>query len=224
MNNRIQTLRKAIAVGLCYTCSISFALAQEASIEPVRPSAPTVLRPYLAPEVPLIRLANSGRLRDLVRAGKLYLTVQDAIALTLENNLDIEVARYNPILSEWRLERAKAGGALPGVPSSATQASSVASGQGVAGSQAAAGVSAAGGNPNVVSGNATISQVGPVTQNLDPSIQESTIFGHRTAPQPNIVQSITPVLISSTHVYNATLQEGFLTGGSVSVNYTNHYL
>jgi outer membrane protein len=225
MTNRIQTLRKAIAVGLCYTCSIPFALAQEASIEPVRPSAPTVLRPYQAPEVPPIRLVNSGRLRDLVRAGKLYLTVQDAIALTLENNLDIEVARYNPILSEWRLERAKAGGALPGVPSSATQASSVASGQGVAGSQAAAGVSAAGGNASGTgAGNATVTQVGPVTQNLDPSIQESTIFGHRTAPQPNIVQSITPVLISSTHVDNATLQGGFLTGGSASINYTNHYL
>ena len=225
MTNRIHTMRKTIAVGLCYTCSIPFALAQEASIEPVRPPAPTVLRPYRAPEIPPIRLANSGRLRDLVRAGKLYLTVQDAIALTLENNLDIEVARYNPILSEWRLERAKAGGALPGVPSSATQANSVASGQGVAGSQAAAGVTAGAGNASANgAGNATVSQVGPVTQNLDPSIQESTIFGHRTTPQANIVQSITPVLISSTHVYNATLQEGFLTGGSVSVNYTNHYL
>ncbi len=49
----------------------------------------------------------------------LYLTVQDAIALALENNIDIEVARYNPILAEWQLERSRAGGALPGVPSSA---------------------------------------------------------------------------------------------------------
>jgi outer membrane protein len=218
-------LRRAVASVLCYTCSISFAVAQEASIEPVRPSASIVFRPYRAPEVPAIRLTNSGRLRDLVRAGKLYLTVQDAIALTLENNLDIELARYSPIVSEWQLERAEAGGALPGVPSSASQASSVASGQGVAGSQAAAGVSAGGGNGSVNgSGNATVSQVGPVTQNLDPSIQESTIFGHRTTPQPNIVQSITPVLISNTRVYNATLQEGFLSGGSISVNYNNHYL
>jgi outer membrane protein len=218
-------MRKTVAVVLCYTCLISFGLAQEASIEPVRPSAPLVLRPYKAPEVPPIRLANSGRLRDLVRAGTLYLTVQDAIALTLENNLDIEVARYNPILAEWRLERAKAGGALPGVPNSASQANSVASGQGVAGSQAAAGVTAGGGNASANTvGNATVSQVGPVTQNLDPSVQESTIFGHRTTPQPNIVQSLTPALISNTRVYNATLQQGFLTGGSVSVNYNNHYL
>src|ERR1700691_6536200 len=70
----------------------------------------------------------------------LYLTVQDAVALALENNLDIEVARYNPIIAEWQLERSRAGGALPGVPSSAAQAGNVANGQGVAGSQAAAGV------------------------------------------------------------------------------------
>src|SRR5438067_686481 len=66
--------------------------------------------------------------------------------------------------------------------------------------------------------------IDPVTQTLDPSIQESTIFGHSTTPQPNLVQSLTPVLISDTRVYNATLQQGFLSGGSVSVNFTNHYL
>src|SRR5207245_727042 len=80
-------------------------------------------------------VSNSGRLRDLIRAGTLYLTAQDAIALALENNIDLEVARYNPILSVWQLRRAQAGGALPGVPSGASQAGSVASGQGVAGSQ-----------------------------------------------------------------------------------------
>src|SRR5260370_26167623 len=137
----------------------------------------------------------------------------------------MEVASYTAFLSEWRSERARAGGALRGVPSSASQANSVASGQGVVGSQAAAGVSAGGGNGRAASsGNATVSQIGPVTQNLDPSIQESTIFGHRTTPQPNLVQSVTPVLISGTRVYNATLQQGLLSGGSVSVNFSNHYL
>ena len=220
----MNTLRQVVAAALCYTCSISLTLAQEA-IEPVKPQTGFLFRPYHVPEIPAIRLGNSGRLRDLVRAGKLYLTVQDAITLALENNLDIEIARYNPILSQWRLERALAGGALPGVPSSASQANSVASGQGVVGSQAAAGVSTGTGQGGALNaGNATISQIGPVTQNLDSSIQESTIFGHRTTPQPNLVQSITPVLISNTRVYNATLQQGLLSGGSLSVNFSNHYL
>ena len=217
--------RKFLAAMLCYTCSISLAGAQQVSIEPASAPGSSVLRPYRAPEIPEIRISNSGRLRDLIRAGTLYLTAQDAIALALENNIDLEVARYNPILSVWQLRRAQAGGALPGVPSGASQAGSVASGQGVAGSQAAAGV---GGGGNVSGGaggaNATISQVGPVTQNLDPSIQETTALSHRTTPQPNVVQSITPVLTSNTHVYNGSWQQGFLTGGSVTASYSEHYL
>jgi outer membrane protein TolC len=170
-------------------------------------------------------LSNSGRIGDLIRAGILYLTAQDAVALALENNIDLEVARYNPLIAAWNLTRSEAGGALPGVPSAAAQAGSVASGQGVAGSQAAAGVGgggAAGGGGN--GGNATISQIGPIAQTLDPSIQESSVFSHITTPEPNATQSITSVLVDTTHVHNASLQEGFLTGGSVTLSYSDHYL
>jgi outer membrane protein TolC len=225
MTNFSHNFRKFVAAGLCIFWPVSFASAQQASIEPVRPSAPVLWRPYLAPEVPPVRLSNSARLRDLVRAGKLYLTAQDAIALALENNIDLEVARYDPIAWTWRVERAQAGGALPGVPSGASQAVSVANGQGVLGSQAAAGVGGGGGN---LSGrgttNATISQIGPVTANLDPTIQEATTFSHRTIPQPNSVQSLTSALIENQRVFNGSLQQGFLSGGSVSGTYNNHYL
>src|SRR5947208_14990344 len=98
MNSRMygfsEAIRKSIAPVLCCVWPASFMSAQEAFIEPVKPSAPILWRPYVAPEVPPIRLENSLRLRDLVRAGQLYLTVHDAIALALENNIDIEVARY----------------------------------------------------------------------------------------------------------------------------------
>jgi outer membrane protein len=175
--------------------------------------------------VPPVRAGSSERLRSLVRAGALYLTAQDAIALALENNVDLEMARYNPLISEWQLQRAQAGGALPGVPSGASQAGTVASGQGVAGSQAAVGASGGGGvTGGTRTSNATITQVGPVTQTLDPAFQETTVFSHTSQPQPNITQSLTPVLVSNTKVFNASLQQGFLTGGSVTVNYTDHYL
>jgi outer membrane protein TolC len=179
----------------------------------------------MAPEIPPVRVANSGRLRDLVRAATLYLTAQDAIALALENNIDIEVARYNPLVSAWQLERAQAGGALPGVPSNASQAGSVASGQGILGSRAAAGVStnAANNNGNGA-GNATISQIGPITQTLDPSIQGSSTFSHTTTPQADVVQSLLPILISNTRVYTGSYQQGFLTGGAINVSYSDHYL
>jgi outer membrane protein TolC len=213
------------AVGLCIVCLTWPVHGQDLSIEPVRPQAPVLVRPYLAPAVPPVRLRNSDRFRDLIRAGTLYLTVQDAIALALENNIDLEISRYNPLLSSWQLERAEAGGALPGVPSTASQAFSVASGQGVLGSQAAAGVSIAGAGANANrTANASITQIGPVTQNLDPAIQETTTFAHTSIPQPNAIQSLTPVLVSGTHVYTGAFQQGFLSGGSASVNYSDHYL
>ncbi|MBI2679483.1 MAG: TolC family protein [Candidatus Solibacter usitatus] len=216
--------RKAVALGLCFACLASSVWAQQLSIEPVRPSVPVLWRPYSTAHVPAIRLANSGRLGDLVRAGRLYLTAQDAIAIALENNIDLEVARYGPFASMWRVTRAEAGGALPGVPSGASQAGSVASGQGVLGSQAAAGVSGGGGRITAGGGNATISQVGPVTQNLDPAIQETTTFSHATTPQPNTVQSLTSALVSNSRASTASYQQGFLTGGGVSVTYSGRYL
>jgi hypothetical protein len=133
--------RRSFAILLSILLPASLAWPQQASIAPVPASKPALFRPYFAVGVPPVRLSNTSRLGDLVRAGTLYLTVQDAIALALENNIDIEVARYNPVILSWNLTRSEAGGALPGVPSNASQAGTVASGQGVAGSQQAAGVS-----------------------------------------------------------------------------------
>src|SRR5271156_3406378 len=180
MSGRLLT--RAARKTFCVGCSLALLSAQEPTVEPVRPSAFVAVRPYLPPSVPPVRLENSGRLGSLVRSGMLYLTVQDAIALALENSIDIEVARYNPILAEWQLERSRAGGALPGVPSGASQAGNVANGQGVAGSQAAAGVTTgSSGVAGTSATNATVSQVGPISQTLDPVLQESTVFSHQTA-------------------------------------------
>jgi len=215
-------MTRAIQQTAALLCLTALAWAQD--IQPIRSQAPILVRPYLPVIVPPIRLANSERLSQLVRAGMLYLTTQDAIALALENNIDIEVSRYNPFISAWNLERAQAGGALPGVPSSASQAGSVASGQGVAGSQAAAGVSVPGARSSGSSSNATVSQIGPVTQNLDPILQENSTFSHMSSPQPDEVQSGVFNLIQTTHVYSGSYQQGFLAGGIATVSYSDHYL
>jgi len=199
--------------------------AQQAAIAPAAPQGPAILRPYLAAEVPPVRLANSPRLSELVRAGTLYLTVQDAMALALENNIDIEVARYNPLILGWNVTRSEAGGALPGVPSNASQAGSVASGQGVAGSQQAAGVSVPGSTAGrAQSTNASISQIGPITPTLDPTIQEASTFSHTTALYPNSQLSATSTLVDQTRAHTASIQQGILTGGTVSLTYSDHYL
>lgn len=201
------------------------AVNQESIITPVRPKAIILFRPYQAPYIPPIALTNSSRIAALVRAGKLYLTVQDAVALALENNIDVEVSRYTPILDAWNLERAEAGGALPGVPSGSSQVGSVARGQGVKGSQAAAGVSGVNGSGSTTNtANATITQIGPVTQNLDPVLQDSNVFSHTSSPQANIQQSQVVNLIDKTRNYSASLQQGFIYGGQVSLTYTESYL
>ncbi|HEY7305022.1 MAG TPA: TolC family protein [Bryobacteraceae bacterium] len=217
--------RKALALGLCLACATGPVWSQEQSITPVRSTKSIFVRPYLAPAVPPVRLGNSTRLRSLVRAGKLYLTVQDAIALAIENNIDIEVNRYNPLIDVWNLQRAEAGGPLPGVPSGFSQAGSVATGQGVAGSQAAAGVSTGGGNNtqnNAV--NATISQIGPVTPTLDPVFQSIASYAHTSAPQSNPTLSGVENLISNTRNYTEEISTGLISGGQVSFTYRDSYL
>lgn len=195
-------------------------------IEPIRPTGPILVRPYKPTIVPPQRLGDSGRMQMLIRAGKLYLTVHDAIALALENNIDIENARYNfPILA-WDLERSQAGGALPGVPSGSSQASSIQNGQGALGAAAAAGVSFAAtrGGSNGATANATVSQVGPVTPTFDPSFQESNAFSHRSNPQPFTGITETSNLVQGLRTYSGSYQQGLVTGGSVNISYNDHFV
>jgi outer membrane protein TolC len=214
--------RQYLAIFLA--CGLPAAAQTPIGVEPVRPSGSVFIRPYLPAQVPAARFSNSGRFASLIRGGHLYLSIQDAIALALENNIDIEVARYDRPLAEWNLQRAQAGGALPGVPSGASSAGSVASGQGVAGSQAAAGVSSSAGSGGGAGGNSTIAQIGPATQTLDPIIQTSASYQHKTTPEYNSVQSVTSVLLSNTRNYSASYQQGFLEGGSVTLAFSEHYL
>lgn len=220
-----QIWKRPLALGLCaLTAGGGLGAQTPASIEPVRANVNKLVQPYVAPAVPTVRGGNSGRLKELVKAGSIYLSARDAVAVALENNIDIEVARYGPISAAWRLQRAEAGGALPGVPSASSQAGSVASGQGVSGSQQAAGVGGGGGGGRGSGTNASVTQIGPVTPNLDPSIQQTTTFAHRTTPQPNNTQSLINALVSDSRGYTYTYQQGFLSGGQVSVSLNESYL
>ncbi|HSM78553.1 MAG TPA: hypothetical protein VLT57_13035, partial [Bryobacteraceae bacterium] len=71
---------------------------------------------HLAP----IDLTNSPRLENLIRAGRIYLSLSDAIALAVENNLDIASVRYDSLLAGQDLRRAESGGLTRGVPQTVT--------------------------------------------------------------------------------------------------------
>src|SRR5215469_3264042 len=131
-------------------------LAQSAvRIEPAKGGLGFLTHPYQPRYVPPINLSNTPRLESLIRAGNLYLTASDVIALAIENNPDIEVQRYNPLLAREVLRRAEGGGALRSV------------GQGVAAgpqSVSLAGVSVTGNNLLASGGGGVSSGGGIVTQ------------------------------------------------------------
>ncbi len=210
--------RIAVAAVFCLVAD-----AQD-SVVVQRPTAPVLVRPWMAATVPTSHLTNAERLRSLVRAGKLYLTVQDTVALAIENNLDLEVDRYGPVAAGWAVERAEAGGALRGVTNGNSQVGQTASGQGVSGSQRSAGVGGGGGGGSSSGGGATVSQIGAVTPSLDPLFQNTTLFSHQTSPQANVVQSQTAALVDDSRIYNSSLQEGFLTGGFATLSQSESYL
>ncbi len=78
---------------------------------------PSILKPYEPINVPPPVTLNSGRLSDLLRGGKIYLSLSDAIVLALENNYDIAIQRYNLDIANTDLLRARAGSNLLGVSS-----------------------------------------------------------------------------------------------------------
>ena len=216
--------QKTISVLAAWSCLVCQSFAQKQPFVVEKPKAPVVVRPYKGAVVPPVQLKNSERLHDLIRAGKLYLTIQDALALAIENNLDLEVDRYGPLIAHWQEQRSRAGGPLRGVTSGNTLINQATGGQGIAGSQASAGLSSGGGGNNGGSGGAIISQIGPVTANLDPVFQNATAFSHTTSPQANTIQSQTEALVDTRHVFNSFVQQGLLSGGYVQVTANESYL
>lgn len=85
---------------------------------------------YAEPSAPPLNFSNQSRLTSLVKDGKLYLTLRDALALALENNLNVEVQRYDLSIAETDVVRAKGGGATRGVDLSVTQTPSGVGGPG----------------------------------------------------------------------------------------------
>lgn len=182
-----------------------------------RPSFPAPIRSYLAPTVPPVHLNNSLRIQSLLRAGNLYLTVQDALALAIENNLNLEIDRYGPLEADSAYERSKAGGAFRGVQNPSSQVNSIDTGLGVSGSLAAEGL-LTGTNGNSGSGGgggAVIQQVGQVTPVLDPIVQNTSVFSHLTNLWPSLVIAGTPADVQTVRTYSTSIQQGFITGGGL---------
>jgi len=220
------TYKRSLAVFGAFLQLTSLKLYAQSALMPEPASGPRFVTPYLPPVVPPVRLANSSRLHDLIRAGNLYLSVQDAVALAIANSLDLEIERYGPLRAQWDLVRQQGGGPLRGAGQNSAQVGAVASGQGVLGSESSAGlvVSSGGSSGAGGAGNAVVQQVGYVAPNFDPTLTSASTFSHVTLPQPNQTASQTETLVDNTRSYQTQLQMGLVTGGLVRIQQTENYL
>jgi outer membrane protein len=190
-------------------------------IDPAQGPLLRFTRPFRARPVPPVNLTNTLRLESLLRAGNLYLSAQDAVALAVENNLDIEVQRYAPLLAQEVLRRARAGGALRNVGVGLANGPSSVSLTGVTVTNIGA-VGAAG--EGVSSGGGIVTQLGPPIASFDPTLTLIGSAAHTTSPQSNTILTGTTALIQQTRTLQAVYQQTWDFGMSAQLTYYNQYV
>ncbi|HZL52365.1 MAG TPA: TolC family protein [Terracidiphilus sp.] len=181
---------------------------------------------YRGKSVPPPSLENSARLDSLIRDGKLYLTLQNAIDLALENNLDLVIARYNLPIAQMDVLRTQAGGSVRGVntgvvsgtPGGAGGVFGSSSGAGAGGTSGGAGGAGAGASGLVQSTLGT----GSVVSSYDPLINAKTSVDHTTQLLPNQILYGVPVIHQNTILGNITYSQAFPTGGAIQVAWNNN--
>jgi outer membrane protein TolC len=170
-------------------------------------------------------MANSSRLQSLIREGKLYLSLRDAMDLALENNLDLVIARYNLPIADTDILRTRAGGIFRGVNTGIVQNTP---GGGVggfgAGAPGAGGTTGGAGGAGGGAGGIVESTLGTGTPVpiFDPSIVGSGGVEHQTLPQANLQVSGVPTLQTNTFNVNLTYQQAFATGTIVTAQFLNN--
>ena len=219
MSSRLQIAVLTLLVPLLFTPPV-FAQS-EISVQAPTGGLGWLTHPYQASSVPAIRLTNSPRLNDLIRAGNLYLTAQDVVALAIENSIDVEVQRYGPLLAQQVLRRAQGGGALRSVGLGVAAGPESVSLQGVSVNNSGS-VALSGGN-GVSSGGGIVTQLGPSIPSLDPSLFAVVNFQHATAPQSNTFLTGTTALVQSMRSITAQYQQNWDFGLSAQFTYASNY-
>ena len=214
-----QTFSQLLLVCLLAAGLAGTARAQtEIRIDPAKGGWGWVTHPYQTRDVPPINLANSSRLESLVRAGNLYLSAQDVVALALENNIDIEVQRYGPLLAREVLRRAQGGGALRSVGLGVAQGPQSVSLQGVSVTSNSLTLSSGNG---VSSGGGIVTQLGPQIPGFDPTFNMLALFQHTSTPQSNTFLTGTTALVSNTRTYQAQYAQNWDFGLTAQLSYSS---
>jgi outer membrane protein len=181
---------------------------------------------FIPQEVPAPGYANTPRIDQLMRNGELRLSLSDAIALALENNLDLGIARYNLSIADTDILRTKAGGTARGVATGLVQGTpgggvggiGTAAGTGAGGTAAGAGGAGAGASGIV----ATTLGAGPAVPSFDPQITSTLSITHAQFPVSNTVTTGGQTSLGqNTGTANFTYSQAFATGTFLNIDYNN---
>ncbi len=184
---------------------------------------------YRTPRIAPARLEDGPRLQSLLRDGKLHLSLQDAIALALENNLDLELDRYSLRLADSDVLRSQSGALPRGIPLSVRDTP-----VGLGAPEVSPNGTLGGGDTPTLNSligpgvQIDLSQLGslplptgPAIPNLDGQILGNVSWNHISDPQNNTFLPGVRSLNSDTTVANAAFQQGFTTGGTMEVFFNN---
>jgi len=183
---------------------------------------PNPIGPYQARHAAPPNLANTARIDQLMHDGKLYLSLNDAIALALENNLDIAIARYNLNIADTDLLRAKSGSSILGVPLGIVQNTP---GGGVGGVGAQVGSGSGGTSLGAAGAGAGVSGLTGSTLGLGPQINgfDPVITGTFQEDRFHILPTSTfsPASPQNTTTANFAYAQGFSWGTNLNVGFNN---
>jgi outer membrane protein TolC len=216
-----------LLVWLMVGLTASASAQNNGSVSLEMPKSRSPFSAYSAATTPEPSLTNSPGLTQLIRDGKLYLSLKDAIRLALENNLDIAIARYNLPIADMDILRTKAGGVFRGVNTGVVQGTpgggvggfgTGAPGAGAGGTTAGAGGAGAGASGLVQS---TLG-VGTAVQSYDPAIIGTFGEEHQTTPLANLRIYGVPLLQLNTGQANFGFAQAFPTGSSFSFEFNNN--
>ena len=192
-----------------------------------RSAFPHILQPYVPRPVDQPNLGNSPRIDALMHDGKIYLSIDDAVALTLENKLDIDIARYNLNIADTDFLRAKSGANILGVNAGIVQNTP---GGGVGGLGGTVG-SGTGGTTVAPSGvgtgtNGLVSSTLGIGSNIisfDP-VLSSTLQLDKNDTESVSVFSPVPVVGQNTYTANIAYAQGFQWGTSIAAGFNNTHV
>ena len=180
------------------------------------PHSHNPLASYRPSTVPELNLQNSPRLYDLIRDGKLRISLQDAIALALENNLVLASFRYNFPIAQADLQRTKAGGNANGVNIGVVQTTQSGFGASAGGGGSSSSSNAAAGAGGIVT--STLG-AGAAVPSFDPYLNFSGFVQHTVTPEPNVATVGTELFKQNNIEVETQYQQYFPLGTYLQVNY-----